>query len=95
MFPKPITKYRNQYVPSGTYTPSLESVYLPSSVRDSRKENRSAVWLHLAIILFILGLIGVGTGRASTLNGTDPVSTKLETGWNTSAPVSYSLRQPS
>ncbi len=88
-------KYRNQYVPSGTYTSSLESVYLSSSVSDSRKENRSAVWLHLAIVLFILGLIGVGTGRASTLEGTRPVSTKLETGWITSAPVSSSLRHPS
>ena len=84
-------KLRNQYVPSGEYTPSLESVYLSSSVRDSRKENRRAFWLNLAIILFILGLIGVGTGRASTLDGTDPSSTTLEIGWITSAPGSFSL----
>jgi hypothetical protein len=51
-------KMDNQFGPEGEYTRSLESFYVSSSVRDSRVENRSAVFLNVAIVALLLLLIG-------------------------------------
>jgi hypothetical protein len=40
------------------YTRSLESFYVSSGVRDSHGENRSAVFLNVAIVAVMLLLIG-------------------------------------
>ncbi len=51
-------KVENQFGPSSEYTRSLESFYVSSSVRESRGENRSAVFLNVAIVAVLLALIG-------------------------------------
>lgn len=51
-------RVKHQFDPASEYTPSLESFYVSSSVRESRVENRSAVFLNVAIVALLLALIG-------------------------------------
>jgi hypothetical protein len=51
-------KVENQFGPASEYMRSLESFYVSSSVSDSRGENRSAVFLNVAIVAVLLALIG-------------------------------------
>jgi hypothetical protein len=52
-------RVENQFGPASEYTRSLESFYVSSVVRESRVENRSAVFLNVAIVAIMLALIGL------------------------------------
>jgi hypothetical protein len=56
-------KYSTNFDANGKYTSSLESMYLPSSVQESRTENRSAIVLNLAIVFLLLALIAIPFDR--------------------------------
>ena len=51
-------RVEHQFGNTSEYTRSLESFYVSSSVSDSRVENRSAVFLNVAIVALLLALIG-------------------------------------
>lgn len=56
-------KLINRLFSSAEYLPSLESCELPSPLSETDAFNRSAVILNVLIVVVILVLIGLGSGR--------------------------------